>query len=391
MVCKTCLYHNVKKNTKTNIKFVAALLAAELALFYSNQDLISANALLVGFGMATAGGSVVSGISNISPDQLVVAYNQTIADYTQPSAYVGSSGDSTTSDPLIVDDTGTATTDGILRGTPNKSGQKITDVGTQGKTITSAKFRMKKAGVPTGNITCEVIKDSDKSVVGTFTETVTVGSMSASWTDYTFTHAGFALPAETWHVQVKLSSYAGSPPSDFVDVAHVDSDVYSSGNATSDESDRAGEDQRLTLGITNRDLPVSPVDDDTTTTFETNSEINPNIYVDAGSSKLISHLAIYFHANTTCTELKIQVSDDAAAWTDVKIHTFASFTAGSWDFVRFNVANARYVRIYGTDGTAKVLAVSEIKYLTHTESDLSRTHGHFGIDATNNTLGLNGA
>ncbi|WP_054972253.1 discoidin domain-containing protein [Paenibacillus sp. A3] len=73
------------------------------------------------------------------------------------------------------------------------------------------------------------------------------------------------------------------------------------------------------------------------------------IYVDLGSSKAVSKVKLKWEA-AYASAYKIQVSDNAAGWTDVYTTTSGN---GGTDEVTFASQNARYVRVLGTArGTA---------------------------------------
>ncbi|MCH7649454.1 MAG: hypothetical protein IIA83_12725 [Thaumarchaeota archaeon] len=132
------------------------------------------------------------------------------------------------------------------------------------------------------------------------------------------------------------------------------------------------------------------IDNDTAKRAETNSENNPNYYFDMASSLFLCAIAIYPHANTTETEIKIQSSPDAAAWTDERKITVSKLTNGQWNYIRLNLVSARYLRAYGNSGTAKILSYSEVKILTKTEAEIDLNHGHLAIDETDTTIDLDG-
>lgn len=124
--------------------------------------------------------------------------------------------------------------------------------------------------------------------------------------------------------------------------------------------------------------------------WTSSSENNPNIYIDAGSSKNICEIAWYHDAtNTTETEVKIQTSTDASTWTDVRKITLSNLTNNAYNYIRFNVQLARYVRVYGT-GTSKILSIWELKYLAKTDGQVVAGHGHQSLSSTDTSLSLSG-
>jgi hypothetical protein len=129
------------------------------------------------------------------------------------------------------------------------------------------------------------------------------------------------------------------------------------------------------------------IDDNVATSWASTSEVNPNIYVDMSSSTTTSNLALYPNAGTTETEIKIQSSSDALAWTDERTITFSNLTTGAWNYIRFNLLAARYWRIYGSSGNAGVLQIDEIKVLDSvSDADVRNLHGHIPISSTDTSL-----
>jgi len=132
---------------------------------------------------------------------------------------------------------------------------------------------------------------------------------------------------------------------------------------------------------------ANAIDDNVATSWESTSEVNPNIYVDMASSTTTSNLALYPNAGTTETEIKIQSSTDALAWTDERTITWSNLTEGAWNYIRFNLLAARYWRIYGSSGNAGVLQIDEIKVLDAvSDANVRNLHGHIPISATDTSL-----
>jgi len=129
------------------------------------------------------------------------------------------------------------------------------------------------------------------------------------------------------------------------------------------------------------------IDNNVATSWASASEVNPNIYVDMASSTSTSNLALYPNAGTTETEIKIQSSTDALAWTDQRTITWSNLTEGAWNYIRFNLLAARYWRIYGSSGGAGILQIDEIKVLDAvSDADVRNLHGHIPISATDTSL-----
>ena len=133
-------------------------------------------------------------------------------------------------------------------------------------------------------------------------------------------------------------------------------------------------------------------DDSTSTYWKNAAAVNPAVYVDAGSAKNILGLAIYLHADTTETEIKIRVSTDTSfsAGETTRTITVSNLTAGAYNYARFNLKSGRYIQVYGSSGSSKVLAITEIKYLTKTDSQVLQDLGILEISTTDTSLALNG-
>jgi len=132
---------------------------------------------------------------------------------------------------------------------------------------------------------------------------------------------------------------------------------------------------------------AAAIDDNVATSWLSDTEVNPNIYVDMASSTTTSNLALYPNAGTTETEIKIQSSNDALAWTDERTITWSNLTEGAWNYIRFNIRAAQYWRIYGSSGNARDLQIDEIKVLDAvSDANVRNLHGHIPISATDTSL-----
>ena len=132
------------------------------------------------------------------------------------------------------------------------------------------------------------------------------------------------------------------------------------------------------------------VDNDTATYWESTSETNPNIYVDLGSNKNCGNMAIWWNSNSTETQIKLQSSTNASSWDDLRTINVTSLTAGQYNYIRFNLATARYFRIYGNSGSAYVMAINEIKNTEFTVDSVATGHGHLAISNSDTSLALDG-
>ena len=131
-------------------------------------------------------------------------------------------------------------------------------------------------------------------------------------------------------------------------------------------------------------------DDNTSTVWKTNASTNPFIYADMGSAVNLCAIAWYNNAATTETTVKIQTSTDASSWTDRRTILTANLVASVYNFIRFNTATARYIRIYGSSGSSLVLSAAEIKVQKKTDAELLISHGHLAISNSDTGIELDG-
>ena len=130
-------------------------------------------------------------------------------------------------------------------------------------------------------------------------------------------------------------------------------------------------------------------DDNTSTVWKTDSENNPNVYADMGSTYNLCALAWYHNTATTETTIKIQSSANASAWTDERTILTSNLVANVYNYIRFNAVNARYLRVYGT-GNSKILASAEMKVQTQTDNQLLTSHGHLSVSNSDTGIELDG-
>jgi hypothetical protein len=131
-------------------------------------------------------------------------------------------------------------------------------------------------------------------------------------------------------------------------------------------------------------------DNNTSTVWKTNAETNPSIYADMGSAVNLCALAWYHDSATTETSIKIQSSSNASSWTDERTILTSNLVSGVYNYIRFNVINARYLRIYGVSGSSLVLASAEIKVQKQTDAEVVLSHGHLSISNSDTGIELDG-
>ena len=132
------------------------------------------------------------------------------------------------------------------------------------------------------------------------------------------------------------------------------------------------------------------VDNDTATIAKTNSEANAWIAIGLASSSNITQVAIYLDSATTETEIKIQTSPDNSVWTDKRTITVSNLSTGAWNYIRMNNVTAQYLRVYGSSGVSKIIAIGETKIMTATDGQVATGHGHLAISSSDTSLALNG-
>ena len=157
------------------------------------------------------------------------------------------------------------------------------------------------------------------------------------------------------------------------------------------------DDLKIWDGSTSTGSPANNVrDDDTATYWESDSEANPNVYVDctgASSDTTMSQLAYYANSATTESQIKLQYATNAggvSSWNDLRTINTSDLTNGQYNYIRFNNAVGRYLRVYGNSGASGVLAINELKVQEPSDSVVANTHGHLGISNSDTSLNLDG-
>ncbi len=120
--------------------------------------------------------------------------------------------------------------------------------------------------------------------------------------------------------------------------------------------------------------------------WESNAETNPNCVLDWGALKDFGQVALYWGANSTETQVLIQTSVNGSDWTTVRTINSTAFTDDTTNYIRFNLINGRYIRIYGNSGDSKVLAIRVDARINPSLGD----HEHIDISSSDTTLPLDG-
>ena len=338
--------------------------------------------LTAGVGGALSWEAHVAG--DVLAANLVMANSTTIGDYTQPVAAVATSAVPTSGETTTANnETGATNTDSNIRVYTGKItglsvGATIKSVEVDCAVTDGANWKTgyytDNGGVP--DVLMEDIGEVGALAVGFNTAnanlTQVVPSDGIVWVAIQFSTAA-------------ASFVAGTPPN----TGYLDSNPYASGLPNPFTS--GGVDKEVNVKITTVTSPGQPasnaIDDNLATYWESNSETNPAIYVDMNASTTTSNIAVYPNTATTETEIKIQSSSDAVAWTDKRTITYSNLTEAAWNYIRFNITSARYWRIYGNSGNTGVMAIDEIKVLDAvSDADVRTLHGHIPISSSDTSL-----
>jgi len=135
-------------------------------------------------------------------------------------------------------------------------------------------------------------------------------------------------------------------------------------------------------------------DNQTSMIWKSSNEVAPAVYLNMGSVKDMAAIAIFPHADTTVTEIKIRASIDAT-FTDaenVRTIKYSKLTEGAYNYIRFNrlAEDRQYIQIIGTDGGSKILALNDVRVLQPSADSWLRKHGHLAISTSDANLSLDG-
>lgn len=314
----------------------------------------------------------------------IIPLSVTIADYIQSiTSAIVLSGTPTT----VLQNTGTLVT-ALYSGSFIRRAQEFKAGAAElSNTLTEVSFWLQKVGSPTGTATFNV-RDASDVIVNTF-GTLDVSTLTTSFTKQTANNGERTLRAGD---RVTIE-YSGGDASNRIEV-HVALDVYDGTNSIhasyiSSWSELPGNDTRFEMKF----LPGgNTIDDDTGTKWTSASEINPQIIFDIGSLQLIPSIAIYRDALDTTTEITIELSPDDVTYTLLRTIDTTFITTGQYTYILFNRSSElmQYIRIIGTDGTAKVMSIAEIKVRSVTRELFNDLHEHKTISTTDLLLQPNG-
>ena len=157
-----------------------------------------------------------------------------------------------------------------------------------------------------------------------------------------------------------------------------------------------GERSNIGTGVTTTHSATSANDSDDATRFESTSEANPFLIYDMGANTNFAGIKLKPHANTTCDELKIQTSYnnlsnglDPTDWKTVRTLNYdTQLTAGSDNYISFNVEEGRYVRIF--DNTDANITTNPTTYETDFTTSTNWTFNQGGgtVQLSNGELSI---
>lgn len=413
----------------------------------ANGEMIIFNSAIDEWEASTGGSSSFS-------DSAVNTHSTTISDYTTPTAASASSNSATSptynfdfsssTGWTLNNNSGSASiTGGVLRlsgSTPNMYPLAIYDLGSNLDNTTGWVMRFKivltnLTNTAVGNGLQFSVGMSDTSTNASYSAESPHGSLDSlhynlaahaagstsnfyswAWTNTNEYTAGisraepltatryiqitYTVASATLTVKVYTDEYSTleetisqglSSTSYFSDMRYIFARLHYQGVSDSNTVDV--EDLKIYNGMTTVSSGTTPnlFDNDTSTKWSSNSESNPYCYVDFGSATNITSIALYYDATTTTeTQIKIQTSEDATTWTDVRTINTSALTDAAWNYYRFNIAYARYLRIYGNSGAAKILSIWEVKGRTKTAEQVLGDLGMLAISSSDATLDPDG-
>jgi hypothetical protein len=336
------------------------------------------------------GGSWVERVaaSGVDSSTTLNAYNETIANYTQPSVSASSSiATALTSGTVTVNNGSSGNYEYIAQSdTSATSAKRYVNLSTfhVGKKIYIMSMLAKRNSYSGWNATY-TMEIQNSSGVTQITSPTTRGSggfavePSAGWATFDVTTGGVNGTGYTVQTGDKLyikciSGSNGTPSAIYVSMPSA-SGQWKYTNTIDDQI------QYIDSHVRNNDTTGESI-------CKTQQETAPYISVGISSTTDVEGVSIYLDSGNTETQFDIQTSTDNSNWTKKRTILTSNLTAGQWNFVRINIHLARYIKILGSSGNSKVMSINELKIL-HTQS-LNVNHGHSIIDKDDNSLGLNG-
>lgn len=360
------LYKNNTNTTMVNLKTIASL---------NTFNLIEANATNIMLN------------SSVPSSNVIDIYDQTIGDYSTPTAAVGSSAQNATIGSNFTSTTGSSSGWSTLVVAEELTGM------TSGKRFTSVELKIHTAA---GNVRVKVYDTTGTSgrpgALLAESNSIAVTSSTDNVQDFLLTTNG-TVPANG-KVWAAFETDSATLSLDLVTVGAFRCTVSHTYGAGPDPygTCTTSTTNAVYIKLNNYAGANLVFDGSTTTEWKSISETHPNVYFDTGSAQILSGYAIYPDTgSTTCTQILIQTSTDASSWNTKRTTNISLLSNGAWNFLRYDMdtANERYIRTYCNDAGSKILAIWELKALIPSANTLLPRHGHEFIDSTNATLPLN--
>lgn len=328
----------------------------------------------------------LAGAAGVDPNTAVVSNSTTIGDYSTPVNRSVSSQSVTTGVTETFSPYDGSTDNGFYAnqryGIEILAGSSLI-----GKTLNSAKFKLRKTGSSGGDVFVYIrLYNSSNVLQGTF-DTIYHPGLSSTYSFRGGSSYSRTLQQGDYIVAEHTVAYQSIIASD-TDADGTTNGIrfaYYNGSTWSNPSGLPIFEFQFDAGNS-----YNVLDDNTATTWSSNSETNPYVYIDTGASQYLTNLAYHHNNSTTETEIKIQTSSDGTTWTDKRTITISNLTNGAWNYIRFPTTLARYIRIYGNSGSSAVLSINQLKWRSSTESTITITHGHLAISSSDTSLNLDG-
>ena len=368
---------------------------------------------------------------DVSPNEVVMSYNTTIGDYTTNAGVTQSSG--TVADTYTTDFA--SSTGWTNQGSNTISGGALNFQSTDGDqsyydftSIPQGYFRLRlKLNITYGSCSCNA--SMGFGVTNTIPTNMNSGNVYGYfWSGHRHNSGGIDTDLLEANNQTIYGAGAGSGNADgsgagtstgtyymelekdgtTLTITHYTDGTYTTASGTANVTVSADNGQTMRYFIItsrwnnasisgsiddfayNKGLCANAVDDNASTQCQTDAGANQWLKADYGSLVNFGGLAIYKGSANTETQWKLQASTDDSAWTDLRTQNTSDYSGSGYDYVRFNVINARYIRVYGNSGSSAVVALNEIKSLQYTDAQIVTGHGHLGISSSDTSLGMNG-
>ncbi len=311
-----------------------------------------------------------SGGSVIAPNSQILSYDETISNYTNPSTYPAVSSEYYNPNPSL-NTFANVTWSNVVGSQGGNS-----PIGSYQSTNKTASFYA--AGGSPVDITGLTFTHGERTAVG-----------HAGWT---LGYWGYTVGTNDGAGFVGMGSMASSGTTttnlgsinNFIGI-HVYVRAYSLGQYYS-----------VASGTYVNTTPTNPIsqltDNDDSTKWISLPQVGNFFTMDMGSSTRSDHIAIKPDTTTTTeTEFQIQTSTDNSTWTTKRTILKSKLTDNTYNYIRMNPHEFRYVRVLGSSGNSETMSIYGAKAKVNiSDNDVSLTHGHLSIDTTDSELSLNG-